>query len=103
MLGGATPPAAASAAPQSWEGVHRGDPEYVTKWRRALERRQEFEARHPEHAEQREAVAAHEGAFTRKPLTYRELAARAATSRNATQAAAEASRQRRPASAPEGS
>lgn len=92
---GATPPAAMSTAPQSWEGVHRGDREYVTRWRRALEVRQEFEARHPEHAEKREAVAAHEGAFQNRPLTYRELADRAAAGKNATQAAAEASRERR--------
>jgi hypothetical protein len=40
-------------------------------------------------------VAAHEGVFERRPLTYRELAARAAAGRNATEAAAEASRERR--------
>jgi hypothetical protein len=83
-----------STAPQSWEGVHRGNREYVTEWRRTLEARQEFEARHPEHAEHREAVAAHEGVFERKPLTYKELAARAATSKDATKAAAEAGRAR---------
>lgn len=90
----AVPPPAMSTAPQSWEGVHRGDREYVTNWRRTLDARQEFEARHPEHAEHRDAVAAHEGSFERKPLTYKELAARAVTSKNATQAAAEASRAR---------
>ncbi|MFC4947925.1 FmdB family zinc ribbon protein [Pseudonocardia sp. GCM10023141] len=94
MHGSAAPPPAMSSAPQSWEGVQRGDREYVTKWRRALDARQEFESRNPEHAEKRDAVAAHEGAFERKPLTYKELAARAATTNNATQAAAEASRER---------
>ena len=53
--------------------------------------------RHPEHRETRDAVAAHEGVFERKPLTYKELVARAATSKDATQAAAEASRERRTA------
>lgn len=91
------PPPAMSTAPQSWEGAHRGDREYVTKWRRALDARQEFEARHPEHKEHRDAVAAHEGNFERKPLTYKELAARAATSKDAGKAAAEASRDRRAA------
>lgn len=90
-----------STAPQSWEGVHRGDREYVTKWRRALDARQEFEARHPDQAEHRDAVAAHEGGFERKPLTYKELAARAAGGKNAGQAAAEASRERRVAAAPD--
>jgi hypothetical protein len=83
-----------STAPQSWEGVHRGNREYVTKWRRTLEARQEFEARHPEHTEHRDAVAAHEGVFERKPLTYKELAARAATSKDAGKAAVEAGRER---------
>ena len=91
----AAPPPAMSSAPQSWEGVGRGDRETITRWRRAVEQRQEFESRHPEHAEHREAVAAHEGVFERRPLTYRELAARAAASRNATEAAAQASRERR--------
>ena len=95
MRTGASPPPAMSTAPQSWEGVGRGDRETITRWRRAVEQRQEFEASNPEHAEHRDAVAAHEGAFERKPLTYRELAKRAAVSQNATQAAAEASRERR--------
>lgn len=92
---GARPPTSMSAAPQSWEGVGRGNRELITTWRREMDRRQEFEARHPEHAERREAVAAHEGAFERRPLTYKELAARAATSKDATRAAAEAGRDRR--------
>lgn len=72
-----------SAAPASWEGVGRGDPELVTQWRRETDRRQEFEARHPDYAEQREAVAAHEGHHHGRPLTYRELAARGAAETNA--------------------
>jgi putative FmdB family regulatory protein len=94
MLGGARPPTAMSAAPHSWEGVGRGDRETITRWRREMDRRQEFEARHPEHAEHREAIAAHEGVFERRPLTYKELASRAAATGNATAAAAEASRDR---------
>ncbi|MCW0212960.1 MAG: zinc ribbon domain-containing protein [Pseudonocardia sp.] len=92
--GSSAPPPAMSSAPQSWEGVHRGDREYVTRWRRTLDARQEFEARHPEHAEHRDAVAAHEGVFERRPLTYKELAARAATSKDATKAAVEAGKER---------
>lgn len=94
MHGRAKAPTPMSAAPQSWEGVRRGDRETVTRWRREVERRQEFEARHPEHAEHRDAIAAHEGVFERRPLTYKELAARAATTGDATAAAAEASKDR---------
>jgi putative FmdB family regulatory protein len=97
---GAAPPPAMSTAPRSWEGVHKGDREYVTRWRKALDARQEFEARNPEHREHRDAVAAHEGVFERRPLTYRELASRAATSGNASQAATEASRERTTTSPP---
>lgn len=97
MRTAAPPPTSMSSAPQSWEGVGRGDRETITRWRREMDRRQEFEASNPEHAEKRHAVAAHEGAFERRPLTYKELAARAATSRNATAAAAEASKDRRTA------
>lgn len=94
MHAGAAPPRAMSTAPTSWEGMRGGDREYVAKWRHALDKRQEFEERHPEHRETRDAVAAHEGVFERRPLTYRELATRASTSGDATQAAAEASRDR---------
>lgn len=93
--GRAAPPAAMSSAPQSWEGLNNGDRDTITHWRRTVEARQEFESRHPEHREQRDAIAAHEGRFERKPLTYKELASRAATSKDANQAAAEASRERR--------
>lgn len=95
LLGGATPPPGDAQAPTSWEGTHRGDPEYVAHWRRTLERRSRFEADNPEHATKREAVAAHEGAFERAPLTYRELADRAAGSGDATTAAAQAAQARR--------
>jgi hypothetical protein len=61
-----------------------------------MDRRREFETRHPEHAERRDAIAAHEGVFERKPLTYKELAARASVSGDATAAAVEASRDRSP-------
>lgn len=93
--GRAAPPPAMSAAPQSWEGLNDGDRDTITHWRRTVEARQEFEARHPEHKEHRDAVAAHEGSFERRPLTYKELAARAATSKDATAAAAEAGKERR--------
>jgi putative FmdB family regulatory protein len=96
VIGAAKPPTAMSAAPQSWEGVGRGNRETITRWRREMDRRQEFETRHPEHAERRDAIAAHEGVFERKPLTYKELAARASVSGDATAAAVEASRDRSP-------
>lgn len=93
--GRAAPPPAMSTAPQSWQGVNNGDRDTITHWRRQMDARQEFEARHPEHREHRDAVAAHEGTFERRPLTYRELAARASTTGDATAAAAEASIERR--------
>ncbi|RZT85915.1 putative FmdB family regulatory protein [Pseudonocardia sediminis] len=98
--GRATPPPAMSKAPQSWEGLNNGDRDTITHWRRTVEARQEFEANNPEHKEHRDAVAAHEGVFERKPLTYKELASRAATSKNATAAAAEASKDRVKPTAP---
>lgn len=83
-----------STAPQSWAGVSNGDRDTVTAWRRRVEARQDFEAKHPEHHEHRDAVAAHEGTFERRPLTYKELAGRAAKTGDATAAAADASRDR---------
>jgi putative FmdB family regulatory protein len=100
MHGRAAPPTAMSAAPQSWEGLNNGDRDTITHWRRTVEARQEFESRNPEHREHRDAIAAHEGRFERKPLTYKELASRAATSKDAGQAAAEAGRARRTPAAP---
>ena len=88
--GRAAPPPPMSTAPQSWQGVNNGDRDTITHWRRTVEARQKFEADHPEHKEHRDAVAAHEGVFERRPLTYKELATRAATSKDATAAAAEA-------------
>ncbi|QIZ01160.1 FmdB family zinc ribbon protein [Streptomyces sp. S1D4-11] len=93
---GVAPPVARSQAPRSWEGVGNGDREVITNWRRALDVRREFEGRHPEHAEHQEAVAAHEGVFERRPLTYRELAERATGTNDANQAAADAVRARTP-------
>ncbi|MBP2369031.1 FmdB family zinc ribbon protein [Pseudonocardia parietis] len=92
--GRAAPPPSMSSAPQSWEGLNSGDRDTITHWRRTVEARQEFESRNPEHHEHRDAIAAHEGRFERKPLTYKELAARASTGKDAGQAAAEASRDR---------
>ncbi len=103
MGGRAAPPTAMSAAPQSWEGVNSGDRETIAHWQRKMDARQEFEARNPEHREHRDAVAAHEGSFERKPLTYKELASRAAASKDATTAAAEASRDRHKGTAKGGS
>jgi len=92
--GGSAPPVAMSKAPKSWEGIGNGDREVITKWRRALDTRQEFEARNPEHAEVREAVCAHEGAFERNPLTYRELVERTGGTNDVAMAGAEAHRAR---------
>ena len=103
MHGRAAPPAAMSTAPQSWEGVGNGDRDTITHWRRRMDARQEFESRHPEHKEHRDAIAAHEGSFERRPLTYKELASRAATSKDATTAAAEAGRDRQQGAATPGS
>lgn len=95
MVGRAAPPPAMSTTPQSWEGLNKGDRDTVTHWRKQAEARQEFESRHPDHHEQRDAVAAHEGTFEGEPLTYRELAARASISKDAAVAVAAASRDRR--------
>lgn len=95
MHGRAAPPPSMTSAPQSWEGLNNGDRDAITHWRRTVEARREFESRHPEHQQRRDAIAAHEGGFERKPLTYRELASRAATSKDANRAAAEASRDRK--------
>lgn len=89
--GGARPPQGDEHAPTSFEGTGNGNRDYITNWRRKLDVRQTFEERNPEYATRREAVAAHEGAFSRQPLTYKELASRAASSGDATAAAAEAS------------
>ena len=96
LLGSARPPMTDTGAPTSWKGTGNGDREYIANWRRALEKRKEFETRNPEHATKREAVAAHEGVFERKPLTYKELAARSAPSGDANKGAAAASKQRTP-------
>lgn len=102
LLGSAQPPPGDASAPTSWEGTHHGDPEYVAQWRRTLDRRREFEANNPEHATKREAIAAHEGVFSRAPLTYRELVERASSSGNATEAAAQAGHERSEAAGGDG-
>ena len=91
---GVAPPVAMSRAPKSWEGVGNGNREVITSWRRALDARQEFESRNPEHAEVREAVCAHEGAFERNPLTYRELVERTGGTTDVAKAGADAYRAR---------
>lgn len=103
VLGGARPPKGDAGAPTSFEGTRNGDREYIAHWRRRLDTRREFEERNPEHATRREAIAAHEGAFSTQPLTYKELAGRAASTGDATAAAAEASQARKaaPAAPPE--
>lgn len=94
LAGGARPPAGPDQAPTSWEATGRGDREYVAQWRRTLEHRERLAEKYPELSTRRDAVAAHEGRFERAPLTYRELAQRAAASGDATAAAAEAARSR---------
>lgn len=69
LLGRARTPPHASAAPTSWLGTHRGNPEFVTAWRRTLEERAKLEERHPELAQPQPVVLAHEGLFHDKPLT----------------------------------
>lgn len=69
LLGRARTPSPASAAPKSWLGTHRGDPEFVTTWRRTLEERAKLEERHPELAQPQPVVLAHEGPYHDKPLT----------------------------------
>lgn len=98
LLGGARPPEGDARAPTSFEGARRGDSAFVAHWQRKLETRRAFEEKHPEHHVRREAVAAHEGAFERAPLTYKELAERSAPSGDADVGAAAATRSRRSAS-----
>lgn len=94
MLGAARPPEGDANAPRSFEGTHRGNSEFIAHWQRKLEKRRTFEEKYPEHHVRREAVAAHEGAFERAPLTYKELADRSAATGDANVGAAEASRVR---------
>ena len=93
-IGNARPPMGDTRAPTSFEGTGNGNREYIAEWRRRLDTRRRFEEANPEHATKREAIAAHEGAFSTQPLTYRELAGRAASTGDATAAAAEASKAR---------
>lgn len=59
--GRADPGPAAADAPHSWQGTHGGDRDYVTHWRRQLDRRAALEERHPELASERRPVLSHEG------------------------------------------
>lgn len=93
-IGGASAPESYDAAPTSWDGLGGGDKDAITHWRRKVEQRQSFEERNPEHLTQREAIASHEGVFEGKALTYRELAARSATSGDSTVGMREASKAR---------
>jgi len=94
LLGGARPPEGDTNAPTSFDGARRGDSEFVAHWQRKLEKRRTFEEKHPEHHVRREAVAAHEGAFERAPLTYKELAQRSAATGDANAGAAAATAER---------
>jgi hypothetical protein len=90
----ATPPDH-TGAPQSWAGTGNGNPDVITHWRRTLDHRHDFEAKHPEFVTRRDAIAAHEGSFAHHPLTYKELATRAAATGDANQGAAQASQARK--------
>ncbi len=90
LLGQIRAPQGDARAPKSYEGTHRGNSEFIAHWQRKLEARRVFEDTHPEHHVRRDAIAAHEGAFQRAPLTYRELAARSPTTADASPAVAEA-------------
>jgi putative FmdB family regulatory protein len=94
LIGRAQPPPGDARAPRSWDGTGGGDRETIAHWQRTLERRRTFEEANPEHATRRDAVAAHEGAFRDRPLTYRELADRSTTTGDASAGAAEATRDR---------
>lgn len=102
LLGGARPPEGDAHAPTSFDGAQRGNSEFVAHWQRKLETRRKFEEKHPEHQVRREAIAAHEGAFERAPLTYKELAQRSVSTGDANAGAAAASRDRGVVAAPRG-
>lgn len=93
--GGAKAPAGPNEAPTSWEGLGNGNPEVIHKWRKQLDTHAKLAEKHPELQVKREAIAAHEGAFERKPLTYRELAERAKPSGVAETGAREAAKARK--------
>jgi hypothetical protein len=60
VIGRARLPRPASAAPRSWIETNRGDRELITAWHRELDARACLEERHPELAEARQPVRAHE-------------------------------------------
>lgn len=91
---GAKPPPGPNEAPASYEGVGMGDRETITRWRRQLDQHAKLAEKHPELQVKREAIAAHEGAFANRPLSYRELAQRAAPSGDADTGARAAAKER---------
>lgn len=93
--GRAAAPAGPNEAPTSWEGLGNGNREVITKWRKQLDTHAKLADKHPELQVKREAIAAHEGAFERKPLTYRELAERSKASGVAETGAREAAKARK--------
>ena len=75
LLGKAKLSPTAAQAPSSWLGTHRGNSEYIAKWRRALDARAKLEEDNPELAHRSSPVVAHEGRFHNAPLTANGLSA----------------------------
>jgi putative FmdB family regulatory protein len=67
LLGKAKLPPTADQAPSSWLGTHRGNTEYIARWRRALDARAKLEEDNPELAHRGSPVVAHEGRFHNAP------------------------------------
>lgn len=55
--------------PSTWNGIGRGDPETVRGWHGLMSKREKLEEKYPELAADRRPVLAHEGTFTKTPLT----------------------------------
>ncbi len=68
VSGTAAVPPPPERMPQTWKGTYRGDRDYVTHLRRMADARRDLEAHHPELAEDRRPVLAHEGRFEQAPL-----------------------------------
>lgn len=66
--GGGTLPPPAEAMPQTWRGTYHANPEYVQELRRTVDRRRALEDRHPELANDRRPILAHEGRYESAPL-----------------------------------